>query len=104
MDPGAENAAAAPPRGRVYRGNPKNQKDPRVANAWQAPQPKGPLGRNPKPTPDTAPAAIPPPSKRHDASKAPISEQHPSETSLFANNMAVRESVPRFLPVNTGAH
>lgn len=94
MDPGAENVRAPAPQGRVYRGDLRNQKDPRAVNAWQAPaQPKGP--RFQKPFPLSAAAELPPPTKRHDASKALISESHPSETSLFASNMSVRETVPR---------
>lgn len=87
------NTPAAENR-RVYRGNPANQKDSRAQNAWKAPtRGKGP--RVPKPDPRSAPADLPPPTRKHDSSHVKVTEGHPSDSSLFASNMSVRENITR---------
>jgi len=59
--PNQQAPAAECPR--VYRGNLANQKDQHAQNAWRAPK-RGQGKPSSKLTPKTAPAELPPPTRR----------------------------------------
>ncbi|CAG9818155.1 unnamed protein product [Phaedon cochleariae] len=82
----------AAPIARVYRGNPANQRDPSAKNTWRSrPAPK-PGGQNPKPS---VPSALPPPTQLHNTAKVQMSSGSPSDGSVFATGITVRETVQR---------
>ncbi|KAF5280114.1 hypothetical protein FQA39_LY18148 [Lamprigera yunnana] len=66
-----------------YRDKPANQRNPNAPNQWRNPARQSSSGKQRK----AVPSKLPPPTPRHDASKAQISSVHPSEHSVFASNM-----------------
>lgn len=78
----------------TYRGHPSKQRDARAVNSWRAPAPKR-QGQPTKPSPKTAPAELPGPTRKKETSSVDIKTTRPSEVSLFQTGMSAREVAPR---------
>lgn len=97
-EPGDDAPARQAPAARLrnpYRGRPENQRNPRAENIWKGP-PRVPREQQPpKLTPRNAPKALPKPTQLHDTSHVKLTEVCPTDGSVFATGMSVREVSPR---------